>query len=458
MKMRPLLRSLFVAWSLFSLVSLVQSEEAHPTKTVLWVPLNGTVELGLSPYIKRAIKYAEEKQVDALVLDIDTFGGRVDAAVEIRDALLNSKINTVAWINKRAISAGALISFACKKIYFTPGSTMGAATPISGGMDGAKDVGKKYVSYFRGEMGSTAEQNGRPRKIAEAMVQSTEDIKDLVKEGDVLTLTDISAKQVGVSDGTMATKEDLLRALKLEGANIENFEINWAEKAVRFLTDPTVSGLLMSGGILGIIFELKAPGFGLPGVLGISCFVLFFFGKFLVNLAGWEEVLLLIIGFILVFLEFFVFPGTFILAIVGFAAVLIALFLAGLSPHMPFDISFPAVEEQIQSMAIALVSFVFGVGLLLWYIAKNPHRFPLNLQTSLGSGGGLSEIEVEEFNSLLSQAGRLVTDLHPSGKAEINGKVYQVFSDGGYLERGQLVEVVEVQGSKIVVQSKQEKS
>lgn len=421
---------------------------------VLWVPFEGTVELGLAPYIQRAVEYANSNQYDAIVLEVDTFGGRVDAAVEIRDALIDSKITTVAWVNKRAISAGALISLACDKIFYSKGSTMGAATPVQQGGEGAQDVGKKYVSYFRGEMGSTAEQNGRSRKLAEAMVQATEGIEGLVKEGDVLTLTDVTALEHGMSDGTLSSRADVLAALKLEGATITEFGINWAERIVRVLTDPTVSGLLMSGGVLGIIFELQSPGFGLPGIIGLSCLALFFGAKFLVHLAGWEEILLLMVGLILIGLEFLIFPGTYIFVILGLAAILVSLFMAGVSPKIPLDFNMPSIQDHVQAMGTGFVLFFIGLALVLWYFSKNPRAVPLGLSDHFEAGSGHSKQETDERKALVSQTGILTTDLRPSGKAEINGKSYQVVAESGFINSGAEIEVIDVEGVRILVREK----
>lgn len=455
MSFRFCLPILFFLFSSFISQATEEAQVAQElTQKVLWVPLNGTVELGLAPFLIRAIEYADNNKFDALVLEIDTFGGRVDAAVEIRDALLDAKTPTIAWINKRAISAGALIAFACDKIFFSPGSTMGAATPIQGGAEGAKDVDKKYVSYFRTEMGATAEQNGRPRKIAEAMVQATEEIKGYVKEGDVLTVTDRTALELKVSDGSYESKQALLKKLDLENASIEDFETNWAEQIVRFLTDPTVSGLLMSGGALGIILELQAPGFGLPGVIGISCLALFFFGKFLVNLAGWEEVLFLLIGIILIGVEIFVFPGTFVFAVAGFALLIGALFFAGISPSMPIDFSFPPIALHLQAMGTGLLIFLVGLALILWFFSKNPSRVPLGLEDHLRPGDGSSEKEIEKQHALIGRTGITLTDLKPTGKMEIESSIYNVSSSGEYINKGNEVLVVEIDGPRILVKEK----
>jgi len=426
---------------------------AEATK-VLRVPFEGTVELGLSPYIIRAIRYAEENKFDALILDIDTFGGRVDAAVEIRDALLDAKVPTVAWVNKRAISAGALISLACRKIFFSPGSTMGAATPIQAGADGAKDVEKKFVSYFRSEMGATAEKNGRSRVIAESMVQAVEDIPKLVAKGEVLTLTDVSALTTKISDGTADNFDKVISFLSLEGSEIEVFKINWAEKIVRFITDPTVSGLLMSGGVLGIILEIQSPGFGLPGVLGIGCLALYFFGKFIVHLAGWEELLFLMLGIFLIGAELLFLPGFILPGITGLLFLIGALFFSGISPKIPLDLSFPHVESQLRSMAIGSILVVLGAVTMYRLGLRYSRKIPMVLDSALPSGAGRSSEDELELKSLLGKNARLLTDLKPTGRAEIEGKTYEVVSESGFLENGLAAKVIDVSGVRIVVSSR----
>ena len=433
------------------LIALVFSNSLFAQEKVLWVPLEGTVELGLSPYVSRAVKYAEENKFDAIVIDVETFGGRVDAAVVIRDALLNSKLLTVAWVNKRAISAGALISLACKKVFFSPGSTMGAATPIQmNPQGGAQPVENKFVSYFRAELGSTAERNGRDRKIAESMVKATEEIKGLVTKDDVLTLTDVTAKQVKFSDGTVSTREELFAELGFKNPQVEEFKINWAERIVRFLTDPTVSGILMSAGVLGIFIELQAPGFGLPGIIGISCFAIFFSAKYLVHLAGWEEVLILIIGLVLLALEFLVFPGTFISGALGAICIIASLVMAGVSPRVPLDWNMPEIQSHLLSVGFSILAMIAGLLLTAYVLVKNPRRLALAMNESFERDKGFTA--ANDFSFLRDKRGTSLTDLHPSGKCEIDGTSYEVISSGSFIKKGSQVRVVFIEGSKIVVE------
>lgn len=420
-------------------------------RRVLWVPFKGTVELGLSPYIQRAIKYAEAEKYDALILEMDTFGGRVDAAVNIRDAFLDTPVLTATWINKRAISAGALVAYSTKKILFAPGSTMGAATPIQLSGDGeAKPVENKMVSYFRAEMGATAERFGRERRIAESMVRADEDIKGLVKKGDVLTLTDRTANTFKVADGVASNPQEVLAELHLEGAQVDSFSINWAEKIVRFLTDPTVSGFLMSIGILGILLELKAPGFGLPGILGIACFALFFGAKYIVHLAGLEEVFVLLVGLVLLFLEIFIFPGYFIFGLAGVLLILTSLFLAGISSKLPLDFSFPDIQAHVSGVAIALLTSMFGLILLYMWMMKNPKASPMVLGDEQIKSQGYNS-QADNLGNLVGQEGLVRTALRPSGKAAFSAGLIDVVSEGEFIEAGAKVKVVEIDGPKIMV-------
>jgi len=440
-------------FSLLAFTSLITAPLA-PNKRILWVELKGTVELGLSPYIVRALKEAEASNMDAVVLEIDTFGGRIDAAVVIRDALIDAKIPTIAWINKRAISAGALIALATRKIYFNRGSTMGAATPIQMGAEGAQSVENKVVSYFRAEMGSTAERNGRSRKFAEAMVSATEDIPGYVKKGDVLTLTDQTAETSKISDGLIGSREELFKKLEWEDPTVVEFKINWAESIVRFLTDPTVSSLLMSGGILGLFLEFQAPGFGLPGVFGITCLALYFFGKWIVDLAGFEEVIMMILGLILIFVEVFIFPGTFVSGVLGVIIIFVALLMSGISPHIPFDFSIPDIRVHLNSLAISILVAFAAMLFAMFYMSRNPRSSPLVMSETLDRGEGYSAT----FNhrDLMLKKGIVTADLRPTGKAEIEGKNFEVISHGDWLKAGTLIQVVEVEGMKIIVEKQKE--
>ena len=276
------------------------------------VPINGDIDMGLPYYLERVITEAEKDSAKYIIFTIDTFGGRIDAATKIKDAILNSNIPTIAFINKRAISAGALISLSCDYIYMASGGTIGAATAVDGS---GNKTSEKVISYMREEMASTAEARGRSREIASAMVDDEIEIEyHLTINGDTLTsheikgfkeyklitLSTLQAVLLGVANEEISSFQELLEYLKLTNAKIINEKPTWSENIVRFFTSPTVAPLLMSLGFLGLMFEIKSPGFGVPGIAGFICLGLFFGSHLFVGLADITEILLLGIGFCLI--------------------------------------------------------------------------------------------------------------------------------------------------------------
>ena len=240
------------------------------------IPIEGTIELGVAAFVERMVGMVEKD--DVVVVRIKTFGGRVDGAVRIRDALLSSPAPVVVFIDSRAISAGALISFAGDTILMGRGASIGAATPIQGGgpNQAPQPTSEKVVSYMRAEMRATAEANGRRGDIAEAMVDATIEVPGISDKDKLLTLTSSEALQHRVSDATVDHYDAALESMGLEGLVRESGAEGWGEQLARILTDPAVSSLLMTFGFLGLLLELYTPGFGVSGAIGVSCLAAFF--------------------------------------------------------------------------------------------------------------------------------------------------------------------------------------
>jgi membrane-bound serine protease (ClpP class) len=299
----------------------------QPSRPVVYaISIEGTIDLGLAPFLARTIREAKEAGAAAVLLDINTFGGRVDAAVAMRDTLLNSPVRTIAFVNQRAISAGALIALACDTLIMTPGGTIGAAAPVTGGGAGqTQPADEKSVSYVRKEFRATAETRKRPPEIAEAMVDADVEIAGLIAKGKLLTLTTSEALKYKVAELTADTVEGALEAAGVPGAEVRRASQSWAETLVRFLTHPVVSSLLMTIGLLGLLVEIRTPGFAAPGTIGLLALGLFFWGHWIVQLAGWEELLLVSIGAALIALEVFVIPGFSVAGIGGIVVVVAGL-------------------------------------------------------------------------------------------------------------------------------------
>ena len=421
---------------------------AQPENPVVFVaPIEGMIDLGLAPFVQRVLDEAAASGAAAVILEINTFGGRVDAAVLIRDALLNSKVRTVAFINKRAISAGALISLAAERIATADGGTIGAATPVQMGQGGAPEaVSEKTVSYVRKEFRATAEARKRPPLIAEAMVDADVEIKGLVEKGKLLTLTTDEALKHKIADFRANSIESVLKQLDLGGAEVRRLTPNWAEQFVRFLTNPIVSSLLMTVGMLGIIIEIRTPGFGIPGGLGIASLALFFWGHWLVQLAGWEELLLFASGLVLLVLEIFMIPGFGIAGVLGIAALLAGLSLSLIGGGATWEFILLAMGRVVFSLLFALAMSL----LLLRYLPRLPVGRRLILDTGLNVGAGYASAPEEDL-SWLGKSGTTLTPLRPAGIADLEGRRVDVVSDGEFVESGAPVTVSRVDGNRIVV-------
>ncbi|MGH7315477.1 MAG: NfeD family protein, partial [Candidatus Rokuibacteriota bacterium] len=252
---------MLLACAAAALTAPARGQGARPV--VYLVPVEGIIDLGLAPFVQRVLDEAAGAGAGAVILEINTFGGRVDAAVLIRDALLRTRVRTVAFVNKRAISAGALISLAATTIVMAEGGTIGAATPVEMGQPGgpAQPVAEKTVSYVRKEFRATAESRGRPPLLAEAMVDADVEIRGVIAKGKLLTLTTEEALKHKLADFRADGVEAVLERMGLAGAEVRHASPTWAETVLRFLTHPVVSSLLMTIAIFGIIVELRTPGF-----------------------------------------------------------------------------------------------------------------------------------------------------------------------------------------------------
>ncbi len=373
--MRNIVRLFFV----FLMSTILYSQ----TGGVFHAKIEGEIDLGLTPYIKRVIKDAENAGAKAIIFEINTFGGRVDAATQIKDAILESKVLTIAYINKRAISAGALIALSCKKIVMVKGSSMGATTVVD--QTGEKQS-EKYQSYMRSEMRSTAERNGRRTDIAEGMVDERIVVEGLVDSTQLITLTSDEARKFGYADTVVSSFVEMLKAYNLDERVVTVTETNWAEDFVRFLGNPIVSSLLMMIGMIGMYTEIKTPGWGVAGTVALIAFALLFGSAVILELASMLEILIFIFGVILLLVEIFVIPGFGIAGIGGILLIVISLFLALIDTTFYFDTEL--IFVAIIQLAAALGGGLIIIAMLLKYLPKSStfHQFILDDATSRSEG------------------------------------------------------------------------
>ncbi len=439
--------------------------EGGAGKILYEVDVEGTIDLGLAAFVERVADRATAN--DVLLVRIKTFGGRVDAAVRIRDALLGAAATTVVYVDRRAISAGALISLAADTLIMSPGSSMGAATPVQGTPTGEmKPTSEKVVSYMRAEMRSTAEAKGRRKDLAEAMVDADIEIDGVTPKGKLLTLTGERALELGIIDAVLADYGSVIAHLNLGAAERVRVDTHWAEKLARLLTDPMVSSLLMVFGFLGLLIEFYTPGFGVAGIVGISCLALFFLGQYSAQLAGWEELILLLVGIVLLAIELFITPGFGVLGISGILCILVALIMAMVEFDLPLGVAWDlgyiqsAIQSALTRIVILLVVMVAGLAVATKYFPSSrlaswlvfrADRAPQDESVSgLGAeepGGSL----LRDLDGLEGARGRTKSVLRPAGIAVFGGRRIHVLSDGEYIPNDALVEVVEVDGHRVMV-------
>ena len=423
--------------------------QPQPPRPVVYVlPIEGVIDLGLAPFVARVLDEATQAGAAALILDIDTFGGRVDAAVQIRDTLLDANIRTVAFVNKRAISAGALIALSAETVAMANGGTIGAAAPVQVGMPGAQalPVQEKTASYVRKEFGATAEARKRPQNLAEAMVDADVEVAGIIEKGKLLTLTTEEALKHRVADFRADKLDGVLKQLGLAEAQVRTASPHWAEELVRFLTHPVVSSLLISVGMLGIMVELRTPGFGVAGGLGIGSLALFFYGHWLVQLAGWEELLLAAIGLVLLAIEIFVTPGFGLVGALGITALFGGLALSMVGAGDTAATIVAAVSRIVISLVVALLAGL----VLLRFFPRLPFARRLVLDANLGTGPAHGSAP-ESDQRWLGRQGIAASMLRPAGIAEIDNQRVDVVADGVLIDAGERIEVMRVDGNRIVV-------
>ncbi len=411
---------------------------------VYHIRISGTIDLGLPPYIERVIEEAEAANASAIVLEINTFGGRVDAATQIKDLLLNTNLQTIAFINKRAISAGALITLSCRKIGMVAGSSIGAATVVD---QSGEKASEKAISYFRAEMGATAERNGRNRLIAEGMVDEDVEVEGLSPKGKLITLTAEDALKWEMADYIVPGLNALLDSLGLADEKVVYTEITWAEDVVRFLTGPIVSSMLISLGLLGLFFEIKSPGWGLPGTLGLICLALFFGSHYIINLASVIEIVLFIVGVGLLLVEIFVIPGFGLAGVGGIACIIAGIYLSlvGALEHVTWQ----DLGGAAYRLGLALLVTILGAIALARFGPRTGIWRKISLPDEQKRDEGY--VAGKNYRSYLGKTGIALTPLRPAGTGQFGEERLDVVTEGEFIEQNRPIKIVRVEGYRLVV-------
>lgn len=419
---------------LLSFFMIVPSITADAPK-VYKIPVYKEVEKGLYAFLKRSINDAEEAGADAIIFEINTPGGFVDSAEDIVNLLDSTSIRKIAYINSQALSAGAYLALHTDEIYMSPNGTMGAAAVIDGSGNAA-DV--KARSAWKAKMINAANRTGKNPIYAQAMADESVDLPEFnAPKGELLTLTSADALKVKYSNGTVSSMEELLEVTKLADAQIIESEQTITETIARFITHPIIVPILLSIASLGLIVELYSPGFGVAGTMGLVSLTLFFFGHLVAGLAGYETIIIFVIGVILLIAEFFL-PGG-ISGILGAAAIITSIILAGGN-----------IVQMSISVLIALTVAIVGMVIIMKFFGK---QLKVLNKVILSDATTTEQGYVSNVNrlELIGKVAVTMTPLRPAGTIRIGDERIDAVSDGSFVEKNKQVVIIKVEGSRIVV-------
>ncbi|MBM3877254.1 MAG: hypothetical protein FJ386_11105 [Verrucomicrobia bacterium] len=435
-------------------------------KRVYILPLRDDIAKPIVYTVRRGVKEAMEAKADLLVVDMETNGGRGDSMMQIIEILDQFKGEKITYVNKRAYSAGALISFATLRIYMAPDSVIGAAAPVmmsaEGGAAAMPDTMEaKSASAIAAVIRGQADKHGHNPEVVDAMIRKTKELTldgvKLNEKGQVLTLNNKEAERAFgkparplLSSGTIPTIDDLIE--KLAGANAVRIRIEptgW-EKAASWIN--TISPILLIIGIAGIYLEFKTPGFGLPGIIGIAAFALYFLGGYVAGLSGMGWIVVFFVGVALVALELLAFPGTLALGIAGVACMITALIMAMVDfyPGMPSAPTVKQLSLPMNDLLVSAIGSVVVIWLLSLWLPKTKHWQCMVAQST---SGAQSDAALEQAQgSRMGLVGVAISPLHPGGKARFGEQILDVISQGDVIEAGRPVRIIGNSGHEAIVE------
>lgn len=496
---RPLLLALFALFLFFPSPLLAETTAVTaivaPQRAVV-ISLEGDVDQGMAIFVERAIRKAIEIQkADLIIFDINTFGGLLESAFTISDTLLSTEgVRTVALVDKKAISAGALIALSTQELFMRPSTTIGDCAPVISGQEGPVMLGEKIQSPLRARFRTLAEKHGYPSLLSQAMVSEELEVieltreeesrlvlagewkemspeeqalwsgkKTLVKAGELLTLTDREAERFKFSSGTVDNIPALME--KLGVTSWEKIEISWSEQVARFFGK--IAPLLMLVGFGALYMEMQTPGFGIFGIIGISALLLVFGGQSVAGLADHAALAFLILGGALMLLEVFVFPGTWIAGTIGIVLLALAMMLSigEATPVLPSTPETPAAVPPLFDMARALSNLstvLFSALAALLFplvLSKAIARWiPASAGLALAATMDKSKAPMEKHLFEVGAIGVAITLLRPTGKVQIDGLTFEAIAQNSYIESGTEIEVAEFVDGRLFVRPKEQLS
>lgn len=420
------------------LLPLVTLAQQSPS-TVMVMEIKAEIDPRMHRYVELALEHAKKIEADVIIVEMDTYGGILTDAKEIVDKIMDVEKPVLVFINSDAASAGALISIACDSIYMSPGASIGAATVVDGSGEKAPD---KYQSYMRGIMRSTAEQNGRDPKIAEGMVDESIVIEKIKEEGKIITFSTSEAIKNGYCEAKVSSIDEIVKRNGITNYELDTFKLSTTDRIVAIFLNPFISGILILIILAGIYFEMQAPGIGFPLLAAGVALVLYLVPYYLNGLADNWEILTLLGGLALIGIEIFVLPGFGVAGIAGITLTIGSLILVMVNNNA-FDFEFVPANQLLYATAAAFGGLLGGMAVMMVVgsrLGKSKYFQKIVLSATQDKQQGYVATFFPE--PMEGKKGITHTIMRPSGKVEVDGKIYDAFSQGEYIEKGEPVLVI----------------
>ena len=414
-----------------AVVILPQGLAQAQDKRAVVINMHGEINEALVAYLDRELQNAEDSGAEVVIIDIDTWGGFVSSAEAIHDILSQTPIPTIAYISKKAVSAGVMVAISCDMVAMTPGSHSGAAETIPNT--------EKELSAWVGMLTAAAEENGRPVNVVKAMADKREIVEGLSEEGQLLDITAQKAVEYGYADIVSTSYEDALSAFGYSDYETVTAEVSTADKAARILTSSTVLSILFSAGVFFMIMELFTAGFGLFGILSIVCFGLYFFGGVIAGYTEWWAVVLFALGAVFFIIEIII-PGFGIFGVLGIVLTLLGLMFSAKS-----------LRDFVIQAGITLAICAVSVPIMFKLFGRLKVFDKIILKHGETNEEGYMAPSQQTIDAL-GKTGTTVTMLRPSGMAVIDGRRMDVLSHEGIIEVGVEVRVIDTSGNRVVVE------
>ena len=430
---------------LISLVLIQVSALASDSLSVVYrIRLDSDIDKSAQRLITLGLEKADNADADYVMIDLDTYGGAVDAADSIRSAILRYDKPVIAYVNMQAASAGALISIACDSIYTKTGSSIGAATVVDQSGNVMPD---KYQSFMRGMMRSTAQATGRDPKIAESMTDTA----------NVLSMTPSEAMAVGYCEGIYETVDEVAHAVVGDkGFVVRSMEddMTWLDKLIQLLLNPLLQSIFMMMIIGGIFVEIRTPGVGLPLITAIVGALLYFAPGYLGHLVSYWEILLFVVGLLLIGLEIFVIPGFGVAGISGIVAVVVSLAFAMVDNvelfHWDGTLNLQPIIQPVGIVVLSATVAIFGSVWLVRRLYPTRTFDHIALRQEMKAEEGFTGV-VSGLETLVGEPVVVFTDMRPGGKVKTtDGRILEAtLKFGGFAAKGETLKVLSAEQGRL---------